>query len=109
MPEWLQALVLTWMAPTGIAAIIGFIIWLVQHNIIIVMMKSKQADHARMLKNNEKEHQQFLLTIERITTQLEHTANQLREAEEIISKHNAGAEKWYQRIVRLETLNGDKS
>lgn len=98
----LQTILITWAGPTGIAIVIGFIIWLIQHNIALMTLTRTVGKHDTAIDKMIEEHNDVVLMLRTMQQAQQGILEKAEAAEKHIEEHNAEAESWKRRIVATE-------
>ena len=98
----LESIVVAWLAPSGVAAVIAFIVWLIQHNVAIVALKKAEGKRdAEVNKLFEISRENAAVT-SKTALILDTVERRLNKNEHHLEEHEKEAEGWRQRVVGLE-------
>lgn len=97
-----ESLLLSWLAPSGIAAIVAFIVWLIQHNVAIVALKKAEGRREAEINKLFDMARENTAIITKTAILLDHVERRLVNSESDLKEHSHESENWKQRIVALE-------
>lgn len=102
----LESIVVAWLAPSGIAAVIAFIVWLIQHNVAIVALKKAEGKRDAEVNKLFEISRENAAVASKTALILDTVERRLTKHENRLDEHEKEAEGWRQRIVGVEERVG---